>query len=369
MLLRNFKAVNFLGLREAEVRNLPRRGVVGIEAPESDDLPEFRQLLHYAIFGGPADPTGIIRPGAGFAYVEVELLHREAGAVSIFRGTDRNGTVQASLREPKRGAILNDAAQVEQRIRELLPVSPGQFEAEYFRGAAPPRARAVREIEPAPEAADPPPPSRDEEAADPPPPARDEDAVRMDGRRPASRTPASPAAASGTLLLAVVFSSLAVLLFALLFAARRTLEVGSPWLSTAQVLVGLLVVFNVWMGLREWRRLESPGAPLPESVPAPEVTRPEPEPEPEPAPAPLADDGILPESVREAGAPGSPEDPRFLVLAGRWRGDAEELLRCAGPCISQVFLLTGRGGTPPGSDLRLVVEGAPGGGGRLTAAI
>jgi hypothetical protein len=192
---------------------------------------------------------------------------------------------------------------------------------------------------------------------------------------PAAQAVPTPDRTSGTLILAIVFSGLALLLFALLFAARWTMGTGTPFVAVAQVLVGILVVFNAWMAVREWRRPEpvaargsgeesafpqEPGSPSSSESPAapPEA----------PAVAIPAEDGLAPDVVRDLGSLGNPEDTRFLVLSGRWSGDAAELLRCAGPSVSQVILLTSAGGTPPGSDMRLSVEEATGGGWRLTLA-
>jgi hypothetical protein len=336
MLLRNLKAVNFLALREADVRNLPRRGVVGVEGGNAGAAAVFSDMLRFALFGVPAPGGDVIRSGASFAYVEIEFVHPEAGPVSLFRGTDRRGMVQASLREPERRFITNSAEQVGRRMSELLPFGAEEFGRVYL----------------GEELSGPAPADGPADLAEPEPDKVD---VGREHREILDQILDRGSDPRRSFILAIALSGLAVLLFALLFAARKAFGLTSPFVSAAQAVAGLVLLLDVWLAIRAFRLHEASKTAAPiEGVEPP--AQPAAAPPLAPPPPPGMPD-LTPELVREVGARGTGDAARFLVLAGRWPGDADELLRAAGPSVSQVFLLAEVGGTPPGADLKLAVRG------------
>jgi hypothetical protein len=171
VIVRGVRAVNFRGVREMRLAAIPERGVVALAPPAGADAGVACDALRFAFRGGADDAARVVSDGAGFAHVEVALSVR-GGDASLFRGVDRRGSMQVSLREESGLRVTGGADAVRARLEELAGApltawdeatfverpSPG---ADPFRAASGP-ARTLTPRAPRPSAAAP--------AAAPPPP-------------------------------------------------------------------------------------------------------------------------------------------------------------------------------------------------------
>lgn len=119
LLIRSLKIVNFRGIAELQARELREVGVHAIAVPAGCDPRAVAAALRFAM-SGDAGPGTVISDGAGYAYVEVGLGLGGDAHASIFRGIDRRGAVQVSLREDGGMRITSTEPEVAARLEEIL---------------------------------------------------------------------------------------------------------------------------------------------------------------------------------------------------------------------------------------------------------
>lgn len=126
MIIRSLKLVHFRGVRELVVRELLGMGATGVDLPEGVDPGVLSDAVRYAVLGRLGTDGAVIVDDSGYAYVE--LGFEVAGAlVSIFRGVDRRGASQVSLREEGGLRVTGGEDSVSARLSELLGASPEQW--------------------------------------------------------------------------------------------------------------------------------------------------------------------------------------------------------------------------------------------------
>jgi len=138
------------GVAEFALRDLPARGLLDPLLPLGSPPRVLADAIRFAFLGGTDDAERVVSPGKGYAHVEVGL--RFAGAeVSLFRGVDRRGSHQASLREDDGRRVTGGVAEVRARLEELVGAPLDLWErstwfdeesdADPFRGAGLRRTR------------------------------------------------------------------------------------------------------------------------------------------------------------------------------------------------------------------------------------
>ena len=88
--------------------------------PAGTSPAEFAEAVRFALAGRTRTTAPIVSPGSGYAWVEVAFACADGTAASVFRGEDRRGTSQVSLREDGVGRITSGADAVAVRLQELL---------------------------------------------------------------------------------------------------------------------------------------------------------------------------------------------------------------------------------------------------------
>jgi len=118
VILRSLKMVHYRGVPEIVQKDVGRDGAVLIPVPENGDLDVVAEAVLFAF--GVAPGEGVVDPSQGFAYVEVGLAFPTNVEASLFRGVDRRGVVQASLRENGGARVTGGVEPVAERLAELL---------------------------------------------------------------------------------------------------------------------------------------------------------------------------------------------------------------------------------------------------------
>jgi hypothetical protein len=118
VILRSFKMVHFRGLPEVLVKSAPAEGPVRVPLPTSCDAGVVAEAVAFAL--GASAGAGVVDEAQGFAYVELGLVLPSDSEASLFRGIDRRGVVQASLREHGGLRVTGGADGVSARLGELL---------------------------------------------------------------------------------------------------------------------------------------------------------------------------------------------------------------------------------------------------------
>ncbi len=118
MILRSLRGVHLAALPDVHVRELPRTGVARLALPQGATAEGLAAALHFGLCG--ADPGDeLIADGHGFAFVEVGIETSTGEPVSLFRGVDRRGVAQVSLREDAVQRVTGGAEAVARRLEEL----------------------------------------------------------------------------------------------------------------------------------------------------------------------------------------------------------------------------------------------------------
>lgn len=116
MRLRSLRIVGFAGATEASTVEFPDRGVVYPGASPAGAVAA--DALRFAFAGGPQDLARAVPGERGFAHVEVSLALPGGDEISIFRGMDRRGSVQVSLRMSGAPRVLGGEEAVRRRLEE-----------------------------------------------------------------------------------------------------------------------------------------------------------------------------------------------------------------------------------------------------------
>ncbi len=152
MIIRTLKLVHFRGVPDLHVRDLDAEGVHRVELPAGTPGSVLVDAVRFA-FRGPPDGSGhVITGDEGYAYVEVGFRLPSDAQASVFRGLDRRGNEQVSLREEGGLRVTGGAAGVGERLRELLGDDPDAWLAAATLDAAdlaPDEVVEVTEIDPA----------------------------------------------------------------------------------------------------------------------------------------------------------------------------------------------------------------------------
>ncbi len=127
MNLRSLKLVNFRGVRELTVRDLPRDGIVRVDVPEDAEPGALADAVRFALTGSDPEGGPPMARGEGFAYVEAGLRLPGDARASVFRGVDRRGKGQASLREAGGQRVTGGSDGVASRLSELTGGDPQRF--------------------------------------------------------------------------------------------------------------------------------------------------------------------------------------------------------------------------------------------------
>jgi hypothetical protein len=124
--------VNFRGVRELRVAAIGDSGVVGAASPAGAESGLLGEALRFAFRGAAGDAAHVLADGAGFAHVEVALAAGRGGQLSLFRGIDRRGSEQVSLREDDGLRVTGGADEVAARLAELAGAPVAVWEKATF---------------------------------------------------------------------------------------------------------------------------------------------------------------------------------------------------------------------------------------------
>lgn len=130
MLLRSLRIVQFRGVADLQLRDIAGDGVRTVTALPGGSPGVVSEALRF-VFTGAAAARGAVSDGAGFAWVEARF-RAASGDVSIFRGVDRRGVEQVSLREDAGARITSGADAVRARLEEVLGMRVATFERATF---------------------------------------------------------------------------------------------------------------------------------------------------------------------------------------------------------------------------------------------
>lgn len=119
MIVRSIRLVQFEGVSELGLKDLPLQGVVDPAIPPGAPSSLVGDAIRFALTGGPDDAERVVTPGRGYAHVEVGLSFG-GGDASLFRGVDRRGSHQVSLREDDGRRVTGGVAEVRRRLEELV---------------------------------------------------------------------------------------------------------------------------------------------------------------------------------------------------------------------------------------------------------
>lgn len=125
--LSGLHVVNFRGIRDVNARGMATSGVVLVPVAAGEQPADLSGALRFAFLGGIQDPVASMAEGTGYAYVEVAFELADRGRGSIFRGIDRRGVVQVSLREGGGARVTGGDGPVAERLEEILGVSPSAW--------------------------------------------------------------------------------------------------------------------------------------------------------------------------------------------------------------------------------------------------
>lgn len=122
VIVRSLHVLNFSGAADARLAELPERGVVegpvGVAAGDA---------LRFAL-AGATDNGKAAASACGHAVVEAAVRLSDGREVSVFRGADRRGATQSSLRERTGPRLTGGDAAVRTRLAELLGVPLPEWE-------------------------------------------------------------------------------------------------------------------------------------------------------------------------------------------------------------------------------------------------
>ncbi len=148
MILRAFKMVHYRGLPEVVARDLPERGLATVALPDTCAAEVIAAAIGFAF--GAEPEADVVDAEQGFAYVELGLSLPSGAQVSLFRGIDRRGVIQASLREEQGQRVTGGVNEVAARLSALL----GEDVIDWARGvvvnadAEPDASAAARLVDP-----------------------------------------------------------------------------------------------------------------------------------------------------------------------------------------------------------------------------
>jgi hypothetical protein len=126
VILHALRLVNVEGLPEVRVSGLAESGVVPVALPPQAAPGALSRALRFVLCG---DRDAVVPEGEGargVAFVEAGLRTADGEAVSLFRGVDRNGREQVSLREGD-GRRVSGGEQAAARLAELLGDRPAAW--------------------------------------------------------------------------------------------------------------------------------------------------------------------------------------------------------------------------------------------------
>jgi hypothetical protein len=118
MILRSLKLVHFRGLPEVVLKDAPSEGVVRVALPHHAEESVVADAVVFAL-GGTVEGD-LVDGDQGFAYVELGLSFSPDIEGSLFRGIDRRGVVQTSLREQGGERVTGGVDAVAARLAELI---------------------------------------------------------------------------------------------------------------------------------------------------------------------------------------------------------------------------------------------------------
>ncbi len=122
MILRSLRLVHVRGLPDVRVTGLPESGLVRVTLPAGAPPDTLVGALQFLLVAEAPDlvagPAGGDDPG--FSFVEAEFRTQSGATFSLFRGVDRRGTTQVSLRESTAGRVTGGDAAVAERLGQLL---------------------------------------------------------------------------------------------------------------------------------------------------------------------------------------------------------------------------------------------------------
>lgn len=134
MLLRSIKIVQFRGVADLHARALRESGVADVPLPPGADASDLAEALRFAFLGRTRDDAPWVAQGCGHAYVEVAFTASDGGLASVFRGVDRRGATQCSLRELDGARITSGDADVAARLAALVGAPLDAWERATFAG-------------------------------------------------------------------------------------------------------------------------------------------------------------------------------------------------------------------------------------------
>jgi hypothetical protein len=120
VIVRSIRCVHFAGAPDLHVRDLPDEGAVAPKLPAGADARVLVDALRFAFLGAPTGGAPAISAGSGHAYVEIGLRAGTDADVSVFRGVDRRGVVQTSIREEGGRSVAGGEEAVRARIEALV---------------------------------------------------------------------------------------------------------------------------------------------------------------------------------------------------------------------------------------------------------
>jgi hypothetical protein len=123
--------VKFRGAADLRVRGAGD-GVVAVALPSGAGAAAPLDAVRYALLGLPSGVDAVLDDGAPFAWVEAAFRLPDGAELTIFRGADRRGGVQVSLREDGGRRLTLGPVAVRARLESLLGASSDAYDRATF---------------------------------------------------------------------------------------------------------------------------------------------------------------------------------------------------------------------------------------------